>query len=610
MVEKRVFPKKTVFYTFLALSALFIVSVLFDRHLIREINAVWYNSFLDRFFSVFEFPGNLLFIGGVFSIFLSGVFCKRLKILTVIALAAIASYILVSYSAGLIKRNTYKPRPFEEVYNLDLRKVTSVDSRGESFPSGHAAAAFALIFPFIIYSRKFYIKALLFVMGGLMAYSRVYLGAHFLSDVAAGAALGTACAVLCYLLFINKKEEARIPLPQIYLWIFLFLFAAAIMHRPFSLVHPVTAESLDPGFTLQYPAIRLIFEPYLGLAAYFNLSGNITAQQLSWSLWACAAILLIIFRSASLKKKRLRNKTAIFITAVACVIFTQLSMFSGRLPVYKIVSRSKNDLIIDLHTHTNTSYPWQWKPASMIYQHLRSGFQGSFVTDYDTTKGAQSSMEAVKEKHINFLLMPGQEYRGEKIHLLLLGHGEDIPAAEYGPEEAVYRTHALGGVVIVPHYWSGTHKHYSLADLAGMGVDGFEIANRSEIRLPGQKKIAGDIYAFSRANGLLMVGGTDNHGLRSATYVWNAFHLDAGSALNPEAAQGGIMDVLRGRKQDKISVITLHSKEYSGWPRLAFDPVFSLFYYFRGLGLLQWLSWAAWAFIFSRLARWIKIKYS
>jgi membrane-associated phospholipid phosphatase len=63
-----------------------------------------------------------------------------------------------------------------------------------SFPSSHAANAFALA---VILSRRWRRIWPVFLAAALLvAFSRMYLDRHYLSDVVVGAAIGTACAAL------------------------------------------------------------------------------------------------------------------------------------------------------------------------------------------------------------------------------------------------------------------------------------------------------------------------------------------------------------------------------------------------------------------------------
>ena len=67
-----------------------------------------------------------------------------------------------------------------------------------SFPSDHAAGAFALAFGVWLYDRT--LGTILMVVGAVLAFSRVYIGTHYPSDVVAGALLGAAVATGLYLL--------------------------------------------------------------------------------------------------------------------------------------------------------------------------------------------------------------------------------------------------------------------------------------------------------------------------------------------------------------------------------------------------------------------------
>jgi membrane-associated phospholipid phosphatase len=88
-----------------------------------------------------------------------------------------------------------------------------------SYPSGHAAAStvfygalVALVFARV---RSPALRAMAAVAGSLMVllvcFSRVYLGAHYLSDVIAGVAVGTACLVLFLAWQARPRQHAPPP---------------------------------------------------------------------------------------------------------------------------------------------------------------------------------------------------------------------------------------------------------------------------------------------------------------------------------------------------------------------------------------------------------------
>jgi len=71
-----------------------------------------------------------------------------------------------------------------------------MDYAHASFPSGHATTAFALAALLVLWYPRW--AAGFLALAGLVGLSRVVLGAHFPSDVLAGAALGTAVALIVH----------------------------------------------------------------------------------------------------------------------------------------------------------------------------------------------------------------------------------------------------------------------------------------------------------------------------------------------------------------------------------------------------------------------------
>lgn len=104
----------------------------------------------------------------------------------------IASSSAVNYLfTTLIKKIVKRPRPF-----LGTVKINAVYHPGQtSFPSGHSSSAFATATSLSQVYKKWYVIAPAYLYAGSIGYSRMYLGVHYPSDVASGAALGTATAL-------------------------------------------------------------------------------------------------------------------------------------------------------------------------------------------------------------------------------------------------------------------------------------------------------------------------------------------------------------------------------------------------------------------------------
>jgi undecaprenyl-diphosphatase len=98
--------------------------------------------------------------------------------------------VLSEPAVGILKAAYDRPRP----------PVSLVETFTASFPSGHAVAgavvAISLVVVFVPAGpRRRNLEILAAAFALLMAGSRVYLGAHWLTDVVAGVAFGAACAI-------------------------------------------------------------------------------------------------------------------------------------------------------------------------------------------------------------------------------------------------------------------------------------------------------------------------------------------------------------------------------------------------------------------------------
>lgn len=77
------------------------------------------------------------------------------------------------------------------------------------FVSSHAANFFAIVTANFLFLNTFYpkLKYVLLACGGLIAYSRIYLGVHYLSDVIGGAIVGICVTLAMYFIFSKLKRQ-------------------------------------------------------------------------------------------------------------------------------------------------------------------------------------------------------------------------------------------------------------------------------------------------------------------------------------------------------------------------------------------------------------------
>ncbi len=95
-----------------------------------------------------------------------------------------------------------------------LKIVDGVDMHiHNSFPSGHATQAFAILLCLAFVSTTQRMKLLYFFLAVFTAASRVYLSQHWLVDITAGSFIGFVCSIIFYFVFIHYNRFQRLDKP-------------------------------------------------------------------------------------------------------------------------------------------------------------------------------------------------------------------------------------------------------------------------------------------------------------------------------------------------------------------------------------------------------------
>ena len=126
---------------------------------------------------------------------------QRLPLTTI---ASALSFALASLFVMLLKDAFDRPRPGVEHTALDPAVATP---GSPSFPSGHAATAFAVAA--VVAVRHPRLRWPLVGIAAMVALSRVYLGVHYWLDVIAGTALGVCLGLLTAWLVELVARRAR-----------------------------------------------------------------------------------------------------------------------------------------------------------------------------------------------------------------------------------------------------------------------------------------------------------------------------------------------------------------------------------------------------------------
>ncbi|MFA6423238.1 MAG: phosphatase PAP2 family protein [Patescibacteria group bacterium] len=161
-----------------------------DFEIVKALNSLnnsWVNSFS---FFISWIPFILIILAIISIIPLIYDKNKGKEVFIAIVLAVITYFII---SEDLLKYILpFKQRPYL-AYPHEIRAVGKqfVDS---SFPSNHIASVVSVLTVVVYYYHKYWFWSLLFVL--IMAFSRMYNGMHYPTDVLAGAVLGIIYGLL------------------------------------------------------------------------------------------------------------------------------------------------------------------------------------------------------------------------------------------------------------------------------------------------------------------------------------------------------------------------------------------------------------------------------
>ena len=226
------------------ISALFIVAVIIlaldvNTQLFLLLNQLG-SAFTDEMWIIITTFGNRLFILLLVFIF----FRRHLDLLRTALIAALISLLIVASLKSLIAF----PRPYDVLnpssfYFIDKKMTTY------AFPSGHTAAAFAIMGSVGFYFKNSPLLLFAFLFACLIGLSRIMLGVHWPIDILVGAALGWTSAWLSVAIIHAKFIRDAIVWDYVTYLIYLLiasylLWQGSIYRDAFWLVKVIAAISI------------------------------------------------------------------------------------------------------------------------------------------------------------------------------------------------------------------------------------------------------------------------------------------------------------------------------------------------------------------------------
>lgn len=172
-----------------------------DYWLLEQINQRWTSSVTDFIFYWLSDLNKIPYFKFVAPLLVLGFYVYRYKKQGILKFMILLLAVGFSdWTGGRIKHIFERPRPYE---NASLQVISRTEASGASFYSNHASNTMT----FAVYTAEFFpaAKIPLIAVAGLVAYSRVYNGVHYPSDILFGMLIGLVWGFL-FLKLIRRLD--------------------------------------------------------------------------------------------------------------------------------------------------------------------------------------------------------------------------------------------------------------------------------------------------------------------------------------------------------------------------------------------------------------------
>ena len=335
----------------------------------------------------------------------------------------------------------------------------------------------------------------------------------------------------------------------------------------------------------------------------------------------------------------LRQHAAILLTVVLCVIVWRilrawsrgtsilresrvaLATLAGIVVVYgagaivprpmaAIRMRDPQDVVIDFHSHTNSSWDarkW-FTPERNRQWHAAAGFNAAYVTDHKSLAGAMAA-SARNPAHAGdgTVLLPGLEARDHYEHIVAIGIDSTFafdPKGDWHDPKPDTGLSVTGSAPLLILTIPG-----NLTQLPENEKHGFARLYAVELSDGAPKGVGTiqqkrhDILRFADTLDLAVVAGSDNHGWGSTAVGWSIMQISGWRAMRPAELDSAIQRGIRIERRHAVRVYVRDSPD-PGASTLATAFTAPLVIW-RVLVDLDWperISWLGWILLIASIA--------
>lgn len=335
-------------------------------------------------------------------------------------------------------------------------------------------------------------------------------------------------------------------------------------------------NKVSEEFIIEVPILQVIFEPFVGLVKYYCLMYRSQSDFLS--LFMYLFLFLLLFHLKINIKSLI--KSAIFTLSV--ILLTVFS-FNHYLQT-KIVSKNRDIIIADFHSHTYYSHDSIASPIKNIIAHINAGYNLLAITDHNEYKGVIKTQRILPFFKNKIRIIPAQEVTmNDGTHILVYGAGAmkkyNHPSIEYL---------RLENAILISE--DASFEKVNM-------IDGFEIYSQSKKCLNYGN--IGKMLNYCYSKELILLAGTNFHGygfLQVYTLI---------PSISVNLTNNELINLLK-KERKKIKTAILHDLTFNR----KISPILFPICYFAQLNLNGVLSWWLWSCIVILIPKKIKKIFS